>query len=108
MIKDLCSRAMVHVHANEEAFGMQSLEAASCGCPIIIPAGSGVTDLFEHGVHGYFPKKGDLEEIINYIKLIFENPAKAENMGRQAWEVAKLNTWEHYVKKLDTIINKYV
>ncbi|MDI6758805.1 MAG: glycosyltransferase family 4 protein [Candidatus Omnitrophota bacterium] len=107
-IRELCSRAMVHVHHNEEAFGMQSLEAAACGCPIIIPAGSGVTDLFRHGVHGFFPPKGDIKALTEYVRIIFENPRKSEEMGKAAWEIAKLNTWGHYVKTLDEIIRRCV
>jgi glycosyltransferase involved in cell wall biosynthesis len=106
-IRDLCSRAMVHLHYNEEAFGMQSLEAASCGCPIIIPRGSGVTDLFQHGVHGYFPQKNDLESFVTYLELILRNPQMAQAMGRNAWEVAKSNTWDNYAQNLDKIIKKY-
>ena len=107
-IKDLCSKAMVHVHHNEEAFGMQSLEAAACGCPIIIPRGSGVTELFKHGEHGYFPEKGDKEALIKYIKIIFSDRNKAEVMGRRAWEAASKNTWESYVETLDRIIKEHV
>lgn len=108
MIRDLCSRAMVHVHHNEEAFGMQSLEAAACGCPIIIPAGSGVTDLFQHEIHGYFSKKGNIEEIIKYTRLIFCDLKKAQDMGKKAWGVAKNYTWDNYVMTLDSIIKKYI
>lgn len=107
MIRNLCAKAMVHIHHNEEAFGMQSLEAAACGCPIIIPAGSGVTELFQHGVHGYFPEKGDLNAIIRSARLIFEDPKKTEEMGRNAWEAAKRNTWDNYIEALDNIIRRY-
>jgi glycosyltransferase involved in cell wall biosynthesis len=106
-IKMLCSQAMVHVHHNEEAFGMQSLEAAACGCPIIIPSGSGVTDLFEHGVHGYFPPKENIEQLIYYVNLIFNDKVKSSEMGRRAWEAAKTHTWQTYIDKLDEIIRRY-
>ena len=36
------SRARVHLHPIHEAFGMQSLEVSACGCPSVVPAGSGV------------------------------------------------------------------
>ncbi len=108
MIMDLCSRAMVHIHPIEEAFGMQTLEAAACGCPIIIPAGSGVTDLFQHGVHGYFPEKQNFEQLIHYTNLIFADPAKSAEMGRAAWEVARANTWVQHAAQLERILKKYV
>src|SRR3989344_5763378 len=56
-LRILCQNARVWVHPHFEAFGVGGLEAASCGCPIIIPAGSGVSELFEHGKHGYFPQE---------------------------------------------------
>ncbi len=106
-IHKLCSRAMVHVHPVHEAFGMQTLEAAACGCPIIIPKGSGVTDLFEHGVHGYFPETGSRQELIYYVDKMLDDPVKAGEMGRSAWEVAKNYTWFNYARRLEKIILKY-
>jgi glycosyltransferase involved in cell wall biosynthesis len=102
-IMELCSKAMVHVHLVHEAFGMSSLEAAACGCPIIIPYGSGVTDLFKDGVHGYFPK----DNIIRYLKQILDDPKKAEQMGKRALNIAKKYDWDAYAKTLERIVKKY-
>ncbi len=106
-IIELCSRALVHVHPNQEAFGMQSLEAAACGCPIVVPDGSGVTELFTHGVHGLFPRDRDLGSFIENIDKIVTDPKSAREMGREAWKVAKKNTWKEHTLKLDEIIKKY-
>lgn len=105
-IRELCSKVRLHIHLNEEAFGMQSLEAAACGCPIIIPRGSGVTDLFQHGIHGYFPEKGNIGEFIKYIDLVFSDLKRAEQMGYEAWNVAKRYTWLNYAKTLTDIIER--
>ncbi|RKY33482.1 MAG: hypothetical protein DRP68_02195 [Candidatus Omnitrophota bacterium] len=107
-ILEVCSQVMLHVHPNEEAFGMQTLEAAGCGCCIIIPRGSGVTDLFAHGVHGYFPEKGNFQELLKYVKLVFSNINNSEKMGRRAWEIAGNYTWSGYIKRLKEIIGRYV
>ncbi len=108
MILDLCSRVVLHVHSNEEAFGMQTLEAAACGCCIIIPKGSGVTDLFKHGVHGYFPRKDNFSELVRYTKIVLSDLKKAEEMGKNAWKVARNYTWDGYAKRLDQIIKEYI
>lgn len=104
----LCKETILHLHQNEEAFGMQTLEAAACGCCIIIPKGSGVTDIFQHGIHGYFPDKNNPEELLFYIKAIFSDLNKSEEMGKKAWEAAKKYTWEKHVKRLEEIIYKYI
>lgn len=106
-ILDLCSHAMLHVHPNEEAFGMQTLEAAACGCCIIVPKGSGVADLFKHGIHGYFPDDYNLSQFIKYTNLIFEDKKKTEEMGYEAWKTAKNYTWENFAKSLEAIVYKY-
>jgi glycosyltransferase involved in cell wall biosynthesis len=106
-IIDWCSRALVHVHANKEAFGMQSLEAAACGCPIVIPEGSGVTDLFRNGDHGYFPKEGDVDDFSECIDKLVSDPVKATKMGREAWKIARNYTWMNHSERLARIIEKY-
>lgn len=106
-IMGLCEKAMVHVHPVHEAFGMQTLEAAGCGCPSIIPEGSGVTDLFEHGVSGFHPPVDDFNAIVNCINLIFNDKLLAERISLAAWEVAKKHTWIDYANSLRHIVEKY-
>jgi glycosyltransferase involved in cell wall biosynthesis len=105
-IWEICSRAMVHVHPCHEAFGMQVLEAAGCGCPSIIPSGSGVCELFEDGVSGWHPS--DYWGIVNRLDLLFANPQGACQMGRAAHAVAKNRTWENYALDLADIVERYV
>ena len=107
-IVEWCSRALVHVHPNKEAFGMQALEAAACGCPIVIPEGSGVTELFTNSVRDYFPKDKDVDNFVECVDKMVTNPERARRMGREAWEVAKKNTWIEHAKRLAEIIEKYV
>lgn len=108
MIMDLCSKAMVHIHPIFEAFGLPTLEAAACGCPGIIPAGSGVTELFEDGVSGFHPPAGDFDALVACVNRIFSDPALAEKMGKAAWEVAQNYTWLDYAKRMKAIVEKYV
>ncbi len=106
-IQELCSRALAYVHTNREAFGMQALEAAGAGCPFIIPAGSGVTDLFQDGRHGYFPKENDLQDFSTQVERLSENRKLAMSMGEEAWKVACQYTWERHARGLEQIIRKY-
>jgi glycosyltransferase involved in cell wall biosynthesis len=108
LIMKLCSESFVHIHPVHEAFGMQTLEAAACACPVIIPRGSGVADLFEHGVHGYFPESGNLDEMVRYTERIFTDTEKTKEMGIKAWERAKAYDWEHHAQTLYAICKKYM
>lgn len=97
----LFSQARVWVHPNFEAFGMGGLEAASFGCPIIIPSGSGVTNLFQNGVDGFFPKKTTVAEYKRYIQPLLTNERLAHQMGKSAWmKACKECSWQAHTKKL--------
>lgn len=100
------SEALVLVHPIFEAFGMMCLEAAGCGCPFIIPKGSGVTDLFINGEHGYFPEEGNLEKHVEKIDYLIDNPDTAFEMGSKAWEVAKKNTWKEHALKIIELVKR--
>jgi len=106
-IMDLCSEATVHIHPVHEAFGMQTLEAAACGCPGIIPAGSGVADLFEHGISGFHPIPGDVDAMVQYANALFNDPVLAEKMSRAAWQTARRYSWDHHAKRLKAISDRY-
>jgi glycosyltransferase involved in cell wall biosynthesis len=88
------------------SFGMIPLEAAAHGAPIIIPKEAGVTDLFTHGVHGFFPDVGDVDAFAEYAKQLIVNERVAWKMGYQAWEVAKHYTWENHAKALHSVLTQ--
>jgi len=88
------------VHGTTEAFGMTGLEAAAQGAPIVFPKGSGVTDLFVDGVHGFFPNEGDLDGFSNAVSQLSLNEKSAWEMGNAAWSVAKKHTWNEHARAL--------
>jgi len=95
-IVELSLKSLIWIHPNFEAFGMGGLEAAACGCPIIIPDGSGVTEIFKNNEHGYFPKELDIDSISAFIKKLIDNPALSAKMGYNAWLMAKKYTWDYH------------
>lgn len=99
--------AMALIHPITEAFGMIGLEAAAYGCPFMIPKGSGVTELFEHGVHGFFPKEGNADEFADYICKLFSDEKFTWKMGYKTWRVAKNYSWKRHAEKLGEIIEAY-
>jgi glycosyltransferase involved in cell wall biosynthesis len=92
------------VHAVTESFGMIGLEAAAHGCPFIIPKGSGVTDLFSDGVHGFFPSEGDTDAYAKAVSELFFDRRRTFEMGRKAWEVARQFTWRSHAEHLGKVL----
>lgn len=98
---NLCNQARVWIHPHFEAFGLAALEAAGHGLPIIFPAGSGMTESFKHGVHGFFPKTSSVFEYEKYVKLLLEDKQMAQSMGAKAREVVLKNfSWAKRVKEM--------
>lgn len=102
---ELFLTARVLVHPIFEAFGMFGLEAAACGCPVVIPQGSGVTELFADGVHGFFPKEGDVAGFAEALNFLLVDKRRAWTMGEAAWEAARQHTWESHARDLLAVIS---
>lgn len=102
-IPKLAAGAIAWVHPHFEAFGMPGLELAAHGIPIVIIQGSGVTDLFKDGVHGYFPPSR--KAMIRAVQKLARNKNKALAMGKAAMGVARRYTWEFHTQKLAQLLN---
>lgn len=101
----ICRQGRLWIHPHFEAFSLSALEAASHGLPIIIPEKSGITELFIHGKHGYFPKSTSVETLRKTVLPLLENPRLAQNLGKEAAELVKTNyTPLSRAKKLAQII----
>jgi glycosyltransferase involved in cell wall biosynthesis len=99
-LTSLYLRARALIVPDITAFGMIALEAAAHGAPVVIPRGSGVTDLFEDGVHGFFPDENDLEEFSSCIGKLVDDERLAWKMGYRGWEAAQPYTWANHAKNL--------
>lgn len=103
----LYSGARVLVVPDITAFGMIALEAAGHGAPIIIPKGSGVTDLFQSGVQGFFPNEGDLHGFSSFLSRLLCDERLAYRMGYRGWETAQNYTWGDHAKTLASAIEDF-
>jgi len=106
-LRQLFFSARCFVHPTLEAFGMAAFEAASLGCPFIIPQRSGVTDLFTHGKDGFFPADGDRQEYAKYLTQLVEDKSLAYTMGYSAWEASRKYTWKRHAQEIAAIIKDF-
>lgn len=98
------SRCLVHFRA--EAFGFTALEAASFGVPMVFPKESGVAELFEDGVHGYFPSEDDIDHYCKSLERFWQIPGQAIHFGGAAYERAESASWEAHASGLLQAIDR--
>ena len=94
----LCSVSIIN-----EPFGMYIIEAASQGTPMIAPKNAGASELFTHGVHGFFFEHE--EELPEYVDMLVSNRELAIRMGYEAWRIcSEKYTWSNHVRKLVEVL----
>ncbi len=99
------SEALVWIHPNVEAFGLGGFEAASCGCPVIMPFGSGLSYILKDKKDGFFPKKASVQDFLNPLKYLISHPDIARSMGKHAWQTIQNGlSWENHTKQLESMI----
>lgn len=107
-VRRLLAGARALIHPNEEVFGFVPHEAASCGCPMLMPKASGNTEIYEHGKHGFFPDGWNVKEFAGYLTILINDERLAWRMGNDAWQVARGYTWQDHAISLEKVIKKYI
>jgi glycosyltransferase involved in cell wall biosynthesis len=94
VIRDLYRRAWVNIlpsayrdcygrtYAAPELMGLTLLEAMGCGTPAICSRVGGMPEFIRHGETGFIFDQ--IEELAGYLRLLAEDPALVERMGRAA------------------------
>ncbi len=96
----LAEQSFVWLHPHFEAFGMAGLEMAGLGLPLIIPNGSGITELFTDGIDGFFPNSLDIEEIGRYLELLFKNTRLFRTISKAVAKTTRKYTWKFHTLEL--------
>jgi glycosyltransferase involved in cell wall biosynthesis len=104
-LEQLYKRALCSITIVREPFGMPIIESASYGTPPIAPRDAGASELFEHGVHGFFFEYES--SIPDYVDELVFNPELAIKMGYVSWKICKERyTWQSHVMNLVNVIKK--
>lgn len=97
--------ALAWIHPNVEAFGLGGFEAASCGCPVVMPAGSGLAQILKDKKDGFFPENASAREFIKPLKMLINSPDTAYQMGKSAWNTLKKDhSWQNHTRQLESLI----
>ena len=84
-----------------EGFGIALLEAAACGLPVVAGASGGTADAVAHGASGFLVDPDDIQQAIDAVKKLLDDPALARQLGNAGRErVMHGFTWERVVNEL--------
>lgn len=67
-----------------EGFPMVIVEAMACGLPVVASRLGAMAEIIEDGRTGLLFEAGNVEDLANKVRWLFEHPEKAETMGRNA------------------------
>lgn len=88
-----------------EGYGIAVVEAALCGKPSVVSAGSGLEEAIEEGETGIaVPENGEAETARTIVSLL-QNDERRLSMGLAARQRAlREQTWEHRIREYDALL----
>lgn len=101
----------INIEADIEGFGIVPLEAATCELPVIASATEGITDAVTDNQNGLLVKTENVDEFVNTIAEILNNPTKRIALGKNSRQFTLANfSWEkiatRYMSAFSETINK--
>lgn len=94
--------------SHEEGMSNVLLESISFGLPIVatdIPANQGIV---ENNINGFLVKPGDINNTVNKLTLLIDNPTLREKFGKQSKKIAKRFDVQNMVNSFESVANKIV
>jgi len=81
----------------EDGFGMVTLEALSCGCPVIVSKHAGSADVVKDGENGYIFDPTSIDQLKEKLSNLSQNRELLEEMGNNALNIRNSDmTWERH------------
>ncbi|MEY3237747.1 MAG: hypothetical protein RI883_1848, partial [Bacteroidota bacterium] len=97
----------IYVHsALYEPFGLVFLEAMAVGLPVVSLDGKGNRDLIQNDVNGYLIPQGDVNQFVDRIIELTENPSCFFRIQKNGFETAKKYDIVPYCDQLIEIYSK--
>ena len=72
-----------------ESFGLVSLEAMSCGVPVVAYRAGGLPEVVSDGVNGYLLEVGDVAGAVEKATSLLRESDRWESFSREGQETAR-------------------
>jgi D-inositol-3-phosphate glycosyltransferase len=99
---------VVVMPSHYESFGMVALEAMACGTPVVASDVGGLSYTVEDGVTGFLVPKKDPVALADRICDILNDQVMADQLGRQARQVALRYSWQHVADCITDVYRELV
>ena len=98
-----CSKVWI-LASRSEGFPGPVLEAMACGCAVVATDCGGTPDIITDGQNGLLAEVGNVEQIVDKVKLLFNNPKLRQSIASSSQETVKRFTWESCIDKLEDVL----
>jgi glycosyltransferase involved in cell wall biosynthesis len=105
--QDYFAMADCLVHPNpHEPFGLVTLEAASCGLPLLAARTGAALDLIEDGVTGFFVRP-EPQQIAAGLDELASSPELARSMSEAVHERAREFSWDRQAEEIEALMLQF-
>jgi glycosyltransferase involved in cell wall biosynthesis len=91
-----------------ETFGLVVAEAMASGLGVVSSRVGGVPEIIEHGTNGFMFDVNDTQCMIDYVRILAENPAKRLEFGRKARQAVTPLSWDAIMDELFDVYEELI
>ncbi len=103
--RDIYSQSLVWtVCSRSEGFGIPVLEAMACGCAVVATDCGGTQDIIVDGENGFLVEVGNVDQIVDRVKLLLYDPKLRQQFVRKSQETIKKFPLDLIVNKLEKVL----
>lgn len=102
-MKGYVRNALVYLATTRETFGLQTIEAACAGVPILGYDWAGTADIITHGVDGYLVSPHDIDGLKRGLEYCIKHRAI---LGANARKKAMTYTWQETARKFAAVYDR--
>lgn len=97
-IREILARAAVFVMpCRKEAMSIASVEARAMGLPVLARRPNGVSDVIEHGVHGFLAASD--EEFVGCLAQLLSDAGLRQRMSEETRRGLERFSWDHSIRR---------